>query len=327
MQGTNCGCTSSLLKALAAQGADNPTADALGIVDIDPEFDGNLSQLASEAAAAQCPKGFTHRQGEFAARHASTPNVCCGCQAPDMSARTADLHVSLLCPHLLLRVSLHCPSFCHSAKSLMCKYQHLTFCHRRAICPHVHLWLGSWHFAHTADQLPVGPFLISPPRLWKHRAQEVSGCSCHEQQQSHATLPVCNHLKHAPGRYLCLLLKYAFGNSDIESYIRSCMQRLPISHQSQLFVHSLHIVPQFNKHEHFVLQMRLSTSFPMDSGVAQEDTSCDTCMQQNSIFSSSPGEEHQRHEHNIYSTDTYPLPVALGQSKVQNSRGQSNPFS
>ena len=72
MQGTNCGCTSSLLKALAAQGSDNPTADALGIVDIDSEFDGNLGQLASEAAAAQCPKGFTHRQGEFAARHAFT---------------------------------------------------------------------------------------------------------------------------------------------------------------------------------------------------------------------------------------------------------------
>ena len=72
MQGTNCGCTSSLLKALAAQGSDNPTADALGIVDIDSESDGTLSQLASEAAAAQCPKGFTHRQGEFAMRHAVT---------------------------------------------------------------------------------------------------------------------------------------------------------------------------------------------------------------------------------------------------------------
>ena len=72
MQGTNCGCTSSLLKALAAQGSDNPTADALGIVDIDSEFDGNLGQLASEAAAAQCPKGFTHRQGEFAPMHAFT---------------------------------------------------------------------------------------------------------------------------------------------------------------------------------------------------------------------------------------------------------------
>ena len=87
MQGTNCGCTSSLLKALAAQGADNPTADALGIVDIDSEFDGNLSQLASEAAAAQCPKGFTHRQGEVAARHAFETHACCGCQAPNILAR------------------------------------------------------------------------------------------------------------------------------------------------------------------------------------------------------------------------------------------------